>query len=103
MVAGEDQWNGEAVQQVGQQCRVVAPHSVVECPCRLAPVCPPASGRAVQLSGPLRPVSAEIGEQVGPKQLLDAVGVALRAGGYQQGSLVFECVEDAAGVLPPRK
>jgi hypothetical protein len=70
---------------------------------RRVPVRPPLSGDDVQLGDPIRPVPAEIGEQVRPQELLDAVGVALRRGGRHERGLAFERGEHASGVLPSRQ
>ena len=63
-------------------------------------VCPPARRRGVQLGHPLRALAVQVGEQVGPQQLLDAVDLAPRPGGRDERGLVLEPVEHASGVLP---
>ena len=78
--AGEDQRDGEAVQQLRQQRRVAAAGGVVEGVDRLVLVGPPAGGGGVQLGGPGGSLALQVGEQVGAQQLLDAVGVAVLSG-----------------------
>ena len=65
VVAGEDQWHGEAVQQLRQQCGVAAAGGVVQGVDRLILACPPVGGGGVQLGGPGGSLAVQVGDQVG--------------------------------------
>ena len=100
VVAGEDQWHGEAVQQLRQQRGVAAAGGVVQGVDRLILACPPVGRGGVQLGGPGGSLALQVGGQVGAQEFLDAVGVAVVSGGGQQRGLVGEPVEQAPGVFP---
>ncbi len=103
VVPGEDQRHGEAVQQLGHEVGVVAPAGVFEGLDRLVLTGPPAGGHAVQLGRPPQALTLQISQQVRAQELLDAVGVALPSGGRHERGAVFEPVEQAARVVPPRQ
>ena len=68
---------------------------------RLVLARPPARGHPVQVGRPPQALPLEIGQQVRPQQLLDAVRVAVASGGRHERGLVLELVEQARRVLPP--
>ena len=71
VVLVEDQRHGEPVQQVGQQRGVAAAGS--SGPGR-GSANPPARRRRVPLGHPLPAMAVQVSEQVGPQELLDAIG-----------------------------
>ena len=79
VVPGQDQPDGEAVQQVDQQRSVAAVRGVLEGGYRLVLIGPPAGGHGVQLGHPSQALALQVGEQIGAQQFLDAVGLARAA------------------------